>query len=44
MTDSLPFLCLNDKQFELTANGIEYSEEIDTSQSQQEMLIDLMML
>ena len=43
MTDSLPFLCLSDKKFELTANGIEYSEEIDRgqrflSQSQQEML------
>ena len=43
MADSLPLLTLNDNQFELTANGIDYSDEIDPrqiflSQSQLETL------
>ena len=32
MADSLPLLTLNDNQFELTANGIDYSNEIDPIQ------------
>ena len=43
MADSIPFLTLDDKQFEFTAKGIDYTEEIDLSsifisQPQLEML------
>ena len=43
MADSIPRLTLVDKQFELTANGIDYTEETDLShiflsQPQLEML------
>ena len=43
MADYVPFLTLDDKQFELTAKGIDYTEEIDLSsifisQPQLEML------
>ena len=43
MADSLPLLSLNDNQFDLTAKGIEYTEDIDhnhifLSQSQLETL------